>query len=296
MKGTTGMVVGVLLALVIILGLYKYENDRKNSSTLYIGITDATADISGVTDIDMSINKVEVHSVENGWVTASSNSKLYSLLALKASGETKLYTKAKVPVDSYDKVRVTLGDTVVRTKASGDVKAVVPSAYIVIDSELNTKSKGSAYIGLDFLADKSLHITSDGDYVFAPVVKADYGSKATVTVTDGVVVVGEGSTDGTTSVGMDLSGKSRANFELITGKSLMIESSTDTEVKFILGGELYTSNKSEPVETSNESKVDIKIPNSIEVGGYLGPKAEIDVQSPAVNTDTDVSGGIKLGQ
>jgi hypothetical protein len=85
---------------------------------------------------------------------------------------------------------------------------------------------------------------------------------------------------------MDLEGKSRTNFQLITGKSLMIESSTDTEVKFILGGELYTSSKQAPVEAegTKETKVDIKIPNSIEVGGSLGPKAEIDVQSPAVNT------------
>jgi hypothetical protein len=299
MKSSTGVIVGVVLAAVIILGVVEYQKNLKNadSGSLYIGVTDATADINGVTDVDMSVKKVEVYSATKGWTTVSTSSQKYSLLALKASGQTQLHAKGKVNAGSYDKVRVTLGDTTVRTKAKGDMKATLPSSHVVIDGTVKVEEGKSTYVKLDFLADKSLHVTSDGQYVFAPVVKAESRSNASVAVSgDNNVTATGGTVDATATAGMDLEGKSRMNFQLITGQSLKIESSSGNEVKFMLGGKVYTAIDSDTTGTEASSSGGINTDGSLKVDGALDTTKKIDVKTPAVNTEVDATGGIKLVQ
>jgi len=268
MKSLTGVIVGVILVVVVILGVLKYQenNESKNSGGLFIGITDASADISNVNDIDMSVRKVEVHSTTKGWVDVASNSKNYQLLSLKASGKTEFYGKTNVESGSYDKVRVTLGDTVVKTKSKGNIKAILPSNQVVMNVNTKVRNDQDSHIELDFLADKSLHSTTDGQYVFAPVIKTETRSNAKIEVkSDNEVVVSGGDVDSRVQVGVDLDGSSKSNFELNTNSNFKIESSVNGALKFMLGGKAYSSDNTEVRESESSDaslKNDIKLNSS----------------------------------
>lgn len=290
MKGSTGAIVGVILAILIILGVLNYQ--KYNRPTLYIGITDATADIKNVTDVDMEIKKVEVHSATDGWVEVSSGTHMYSLLSLRVNNQTQFYAKSNIKAGLYDKVRVTLGDVNVRTNSKGNISAVLPSHYLTISSTVDMKKGKDSYILLDFLADKSLHTTIAGEYIFAPVVTLESQSKAKVTVDgDNNITSTGGSVDSSVSVGMNLEGKSKTDFELITGQTLMIHSLSEGEARFILGGELYTAIDKEEVEVPNISSPIIKnVDNAIKTDGSLNTEIEITDSG-----SSEVGGTIKIG-
>ena len=271
MKNVTGIVIGVILiALVAWLVISAAKNDenvdeQNAMGQLYIGVTDATADISNVTDIDMEVEKVEIYSQAEGWMTVSSNSKTYSLLELKASGKTELYASEEVEARIYDRIRVTLGDVNVRTKTNGTIEAAKPNSQMVINGRMNVKAGESTHVKLDFLADKSLHMTSDNKYVFAPFVSTESRSSAVVSVSsENVVTVAGGIVDSTLNVGMDLSGTSRTNFQLTTDNTLKVESSLGGSASFILNGKTYT--KAEDAEdTKNDSDVEGGAGGSIDI-------------------------------
>lgn len=251
MKKITGVIIGAVIVVAVIMGVLSYQKNQKpdNAGTLYIGITDATNEITDVSEVNLSVNKVEVYSSTKGWVTAGSSSKSYKLFALNASGKTELYAKTDVEAGTYDKVRVTLGDAVVTSKTKGDVKATLPSSYVVIDSAVKVKEGESTHVKLDVIADESLHLTVDGAYVFAPVVKTESKSNTTVTVgSDNVITTSGGTVDSSTSVGVDIDGTSKANFELITDTSLKVDSSAGSAVKFLMSGKTYE--KSEALDKS----------------------------------------------
>ena len=143
MNSLIGVIVGAVIVVIGVFGFLNYQNSKvesKNSGSLYIGVTDATTDIANVSEVELTINKVEAFSEAKGWVTVSTESKTYELLKLNASGKTELYAKANIETGTYDKVRVTLGDVVIKTKANGNIKASLPSKYITIKSKVKVAS------------------------------------------------------------------------------------------------------------------------------------------------------------
>jgi hypothetical protein len=208
----------------------------------------------------MSVKKVEIKSKDSPWVMVSSDEKVYQLLSLDASGKTELYAKAYVSAGTYDKIRVTLGDVVVKTKSKGEIKANLPSSQLVIDSNIVVKEKANTSVKLDVLADQSLHTTNKGEYVFASVVKAEARSEADVTVSgDSDITSSGGKVDQDATFGVDLTGKVKKNFILKTGKSLELENGDDGKIRFILGGEVYEdSNKSDDDSEKGSSYLEVK--------------------------------------
>lgn len=283
-KNLTGIIVGAVIVITIVGGIFWYQNQKalqnrdNNGGSLYIGITDATADINNVSEVNMEVRKIEVHSATSGWTTVSSDSKSYNLLTLKAEGKTELYAKKKVVAGTYDRVRVTLGDTVVKTKTVGDIKAYSPSNQVVMNMTVNVKSEGNTHLKIDFLADKSLHTTSDGKYVFSPVVKAESHSGAEVLVDSdsNAIESAGGSVDSQVEVGVDIDGTTRSNFILTTSSDLKVDSSAIGSVKFILGGKTYTESDvvqeesvSGSATTNTNSNVNTGATSTINVGGAL---------------------------
>ncbi len=251
MKSITGVIIGAVLVILVIIGVVYYENHKTVSvapesasgGSVYVGVTDATADIADVNDITMSMQKVEIHSEASGWMTLASNPKDYQLLSLNASGQTQLYVRAdNVAPGSYDKVRITLGDTIVNTKSSGDMDATMPSSQVVMNTDLNVTAGETSNFKMDFNGSESLHKTSDDQYVFAPVVNTEATSNATVAVApDNSMTVTGGTVDATGSVGVDLDGSSKANFVLSTDSTFKVDSNFGGQLNFILGGKSYQS-------------------------------------------------------
>ncbi|MDB5204421.1 MAG: hypothetical protein JWP09_449 [Candidatus Taylorbacteria bacterium] len=293
-----GVIIGAVIVIVAIGGVFWYQNEKvvndtnANGGSLYVGITDATMDIKNVDEVNMEVKKVELHSATNGWVTASSDSKSYNLLALNAEGKTELYAKTKVVAGTYDRVRVTLGDTVVKTKSNGNVKAYSPSNQVVMNMKVNVKSEGDSQVSLDFLADKSLHVTSDNKYVFAPVVNAKSESGANVAVDNDSNAVEStgGSADSSVSVGVDIDGTSRSDFSLNTGADLKVDDSITGGVNFLLGGKTYKNNGADQESTNGSADAN----TNVNANGTTNTGTNGNTNS-GVNANVNVNAGANAG-
>lgn len=221
MKTSLWVLIGVVvLILVVLLVSYsrKSQDEWQNNTMgyLYIGITDDTAAIQGVSKVNLEIEKIELRSAAGVWVTASSNNETYDLLDLKARSRIELHDKVSVPVGTYDEVRVTTGDVVIETATAGKVTAYKTTDIISFNSLVNVSASSTrpSTLTLDFVADQSLLATADKkQYVFTPKVNIESRTGAAVTVTnDNQLVIGEGTIDTNLSVGTDLSGTVRPNY------------------------------------------------------------------------------------
>ncbi len=298
-----GVIIGAVIVIVAIGGVFWYQNEKvmndKNGGSLYIGITDATMDIKNVDEVNMEVKKVELHSATNGWVTASSDSKSYNLLALNAAGKTELYAKTKVVAGTYDRVRVTLGDTVVKTKSNGNVKAYSPSSQVVMNMKVNVKSAGDSQVSLDFLADKSLHVTSDNKYVFAPVVnaKSESGAQVMVDNDSNAVESTGGSADSSVSVGVDLDGTSKSDFNLTTASDLKIDDSLSGTLKFLVGGKTYTNSGAVQESTNGSANANTNTNTDMDMDAKIKADANMkaNTNSNSGSGALNVNGVLKAG-
>lgn len=220
----------VLLAVVIGGGYYLMGGQQENMNVeggsenqevfsgrgeVTFSFTDETAEISNVSEVHMKVDKIEMQSTTGAWVTVDSKDVEYRLMDLKARGESEIYATAKVAANNYNKVRVKVKEVIVEEKNGAKEKAVMPSTTMSIDVMVKVRDESSASVNLDVLADQSLHVTTEGEYVFAPVVKVESRSNAVVeTSSTGVVTISGGSVETSATVGMDIDGSVKSGFKL----------------------------------------------------------------------------------
>lgn len=179
-----------------------------------ISITDDEATLAGVTSVLMTIDKVETHSSAQGWLTVSSASKKYDLLRLRQTGGSELLVDVKLDAGTYDQIRLNVSN--VSVTADGKTQtAKLPSSTLKIVGDLVVIAGQTSTLSLDFMLDKSLHLTGTGLYVLAPVIKLESRSNASVDVkADGTVEESGGKLEDEDTEGMDVDGEVRSNFEL----------------------------------------------------------------------------------
>ena len=178
-------------------------------------ISDATLDMSTISQINMTVSSIEIYNQANGWVTVSGTPQTYNLLDLNAKNQSKIFSDFQAPVGTYDQMRLTVDKIVVVTKAGVTQEAKLPSGVLKINTTLVVKNGGTSSVNFDFLADKSLHMTGNGGYIFAPVVKTQTKSDVNATVNgDNTVKVDGGHVDTDATAGMDINGDVKANFQL----------------------------------------------------------------------------------
>lgn len=298
MKSTTGIILGVLALVLVIWGLASLGGKSENGTAggkgnLYVSVKDQTAAIAGVSEVEMEIKKVELYSAADGWTTVSGENETYPLLAMKASGEARLYAQAEVDAKVYDRIRVTLGDTNVKTSGNTSVKAVLPSNHVVINSDVNVTAGESTNLTLDFMADRSLHVAKGGGkYIFTPTVNAQSRSGATVTVTGEdtkIVTTTGGRLDSNVNVGVDLEGASRPNFSLTpaVGEQIEIKSTAGSTINFLFNGEAYTA------DTSVEQD-DVTLDIDTDVNSSLNLDADLDDDDGTPDQGSGESDGIQI--
>jgi len=213
----------VVVILVVAGGIYLFSQNQpapaeepttSGSGRVVVGITDAAADMGSVSSVKITVDKMELHSAASSWTTVSTESREYDLLALKQSGEVSLYADATVPAGTYDQARLTISNVVV--VANGETKtARLPSGILHVVGRTVVDSESTAAITFDFIADKSLHVTGSGEFVFAPVIKFTSESSATVQINAGVLsITNRGRVEEDISVGMNEKGETKSNFEL----------------------------------------------------------------------------------
>ena len=178
--------------------------------------------MGAVSAIDMTVDKVEMHSEAQGWVTVSETTKTFDLLELKSKSRAELLAKADVTADTYKQVRFHVKSIIV-TESGQKREAKIPSNEFRMNGVVKVVGNADTSAKFDVLADQSLHKTGNGEYIFAPVVKFESRSSATINVAaDDTVTVMGGSTDENSKAGMDINGEVKVNFQLNLNSNLEI--------------------------------------------------------------------------
>ena len=237
-----GAIVAVALAAgawgVIINGNVAYFNNQNNNQnqdsqhgTLYMSITDDGINMGNVSAVTMTVDKVYIHSQAQGWVDVSySSPQTFSLLELKASEKSKLMAKAVVFADTYDQVWFHVANVAVTE--SGQVKtAAMPSNDVKMNVAVKVMGNTDSTADVDIMADQSLHKDANGQFIFAPVVKFESRSNASVNIdANNLLTISGGSIDSSVNSGMDANGEVKANFKLDSEQKLEIKNNIINKV------------------------------------------------------------------
>ncbi|MDE2399950.1 MAG: DUF4382 domain-containing protein [Patescibacteria group bacterium] len=249
--------IGIIIAIIVIIGgVYLYtrtsnntnlsetntasttpESSQTNQAAVAQGravfsVTDAATNMSTISEITMKINSVDVHSATTGWTTVSTNPQVFNLLTLNAKNQSQLLADANISEGTYDQVRLMVDSITVTTKAGATTQAKLPSGELKINTNLIIKAGGATSINFDFLASKSLHITGNGKYIFAPVVKTESRSDSKINVdANNVVKVSAGKVDDTNTVGMDIDGSIKKDFQIKSDQKLEIDTNNAIKLK-----------------------------------------------------------------
>ncbi|MBI5223192.1 DUF4382 domain-containing protein [Candidatus Micrarchaeota archaeon] len=230
---------------------------------LIVSITDAAARMGSVSSVELTVDKVYVHSSTDAWIEVSSSPATYDLLLLKNSASAALLANASLPAGSYDQVRLEVSSVVV-TDSNGRHEAKVPSNRLQIKSDLTASVNSTSTISLDFLVDRSLHTTGRGEYIFAPVVDVQTRNGANVSLKGTNVIIEGGSIVTNLRVGTDTSGRTDVNVSIPTDAILEINGN-NIMVRVVPNG-----SRTDVVINSSVSNVNAtRVNATIDVGGSI---------------------------
>jgi hypothetical protein len=193
--------------------------DEDEEGLVVMTITDDAIDLVGVTSIRVTVDSIQIYSAEEGWVTVMGDEETYDLLAIRDT--QRLLAQASVDADTYTQVRLDLSSVIIEDE-TGAHDAILPSEKYTITADLVVLPDRTSTAMFDFLADQSLHITENGEYVFAPVVAVQTCTNSDVAINNNIVVMtcSEVVTDMT--YGMDLQGNVGVNI-VVPDRPIIIE-------------------------------------------------------------------------
>lgn len=145
------------------------KNDNKTTQ-VQVRLTDAPADYDA---IYIDVERVEIHSNEDGWVTLNTQTGIYNLLDL-TNGKDTLIASNELPSGTISQIRLVLGpnNTIVVDSVTHPLET--PSAMqsglkLQLHDELQPDV--TYVITLDFDAARSIVETGNGNYQLKPVIR-----------------------------------------------------------------------------------------------------------------------------
>lgn len=291
----------VVAVILVILGSWYFLGSGSNTITtspsspvsgrVVFAVKDAAMDMKSVTSILLTVDRVEAHSAAGGWITVSSAARQYDLLKLKQTGAAELLADVKLAVGTYDQIRLNVSR--VSVVASGKTQeAKLPSSTLKIIGNIVVTADKTAAVTIDFMADKSLHLTGNGKYILAPVVRLEARSGATVDVDgDEKVTVSGGKVDDDKTVGMDEKGEVKADFEIDADAKIEIDSD---DIIHIMG------KKAGEDQSEGEVKLNLSSQNNSGIAGIatlknIDGKVKVTLKLTGVSTGIIGLAGISIG-
>jgi len=233
MENKNFILITVILGLLLlgVGGFYLYsttiQNGQQNSQLegkgiVVLGITDAVASMGNISSVLITINKAQIHSQTEGWVTLSSQVQQFDLLLLKQSGKVSMLAQAEVNTGTYDQMFLTVSKVII-VEGGVQKEAKLPSGELKILGDIVVGEDSTATAVFDFIVDESLHKTGNGLFIFTPVVKIETRSDASVQVKSGSELsINGGRVQANKSVGMDIDGQIKTNFKVAPDVKLEI--------------------------------------------------------------------------
>lgn len=190
-----------------------------NQGVAVFGITDELVSLGNIQAVVMTVKELMVHSPSKGWVSVSKTPRTYDLFYLHSVNATEFLADANLEAGSYDQIRLIIDKIVVTPNGGAPQEAKLPSNDLRLVGELLVEKGKTASAVFDFLSEKSLHITGDGKYIFAPVIKLDTRndvevaqiSKRNEQFPNGRLDVGGGRPKFSGTLGMDENGNFKTN-------------------------------------------------------------------------------------
>ena len=208
-------VVAILaIVVVIIAGLWAYNDSMSPQGRFVATLTDAAKDLNGVTQINVTIDSVRAQNDANAWVTLDSTQQTVDLLQLKRDGSKVVIADLNIPATNYNQIELNISKVIV-VDASGSHEAKLPSNKIRINMDVNLAKESTSVASLDVLADESLHVTGNGLYILAPVIHIQTMENARVEIDleNHAVIIG-GKLKNDIKVGMDENGNVGINVNI----------------------------------------------------------------------------------
>jgi hypothetical protein len=207
----------IILALILVACAQEQDTGR-----VVFGITDAAADMGTVTSVEVTIDSISLRGENDAWTTVSSEQQTFDLLQLKAEGTTAVLADVNISNGNYTEMRLEISKVVV-VDDEGEHEAKLPSGELKFKGDITVEGNSTSTAVFDFIADESLHVTGNGKYILAPVVKVETREDAEVQ-SDGErmsIVRGNVRTDAT--VGMDLNGNVGVNVRVPADAAIEID-------------------------------------------------------------------------
>lgn len=221
------IIVVALFIVVLVGGVFLYnsyqtaqqaaqdqQNITQGKGRLVLAITDAALSLQGLTSVFIDIDKAEVHNSMGAWVLTSNAHRRFDLLDLKNTSVVSLLSNTQVDVENYDQARLTVSKVIV-VENGVEKEAKLPSGELKIPLNIQVNAGKISTVILDFMVDKSLHVTGNGKIIFSPVIKVKKSEDAAVETQAGnKLVISNGKQKVDEDFGMDEKGAIKNNFVL----------------------------------------------------------------------------------
>lgn len=132
-------------------------------------IKDKAESLDNIQSVVITIKEILVFKPQTGWVTVLKGPLSYDLLRLKKEGSLQLISDVALEPGTYSQIRFLI-DKVLIAQNNITQEAKLPSDELKMKTVLLVKTGETSSATFDFLVDKSLHITGNNKYIFAPVI------------------------------------------------------------------------------------------------------------------------------
>jgi hypothetical protein len=196
--------------------------DEAETGTVVFAITDAAADMGQVTAIEMTVNQIRVRAEGGEWTNVSSEEQPFDLLQLRAMNTSQLMVQTQLQTRNYDMVELNCSQVRV-TNGSGTHEAAMINSRLQMECMIEVQTNTMTTAHFDFMANESLHETTDGQYVFAPVVAVQTRTQAEVQIrNNNEVDISGGNVRTNAQIGMNISGQMGQGLKIQTNTQLQI--------------------------------------------------------------------------
>ncbi|MBI4016283.1 MAG: DUF4382 domain-containing protein [Candidatus Aenigmarchaeota archaeon] len=140
-----------------------------------ISITDKALSLGNITSVKLKVLSASAYHKEKAfWTTISDADTVFDLFELKKKSIEQVYGNKSLPEGDYSMLKLKIADVKV-TRNNKEEDAFLPSGELKIQMPFKIEAELQTKITIDFIADDSLHMTSDGKIIFAPVLHARSG-------------------------------------------------------------------------------------------------------------------------
>ncbi len=198
---------------------------EQNKGSAVFAVSDAAANMGTISDVKVTIDGLRVREASGMWTNVNVQQQTFGLLDLRNRGVTDLLANAQLNAGTYDRLELDVSKAVV-IDDKGSHEAKLPGNTLQLVGTMTVVPGATATADFDFLTDKSLHVTGNGTYVFAPVLHVQTRSSADVSIgSDRTVQVKGGSVSTDTELGMDVNGNVGAGFQISPDAVLSVSAS-----------------------------------------------------------------------